>query len=181
MRKILLLLFTLVISCTALAETASEATLEELLEQKAQLEAAIAQAEEDEIVAQAIETLTEYWASEIYDGIRCFSENGYLEIKWTRVVYIKDNVTGTGTEQFADMNCYVEFFLLTDYFDSAPYYSHAGVSECVAFKKDGSFEVLDRDPIAMYRGKTFQVDFEPIIESISDREADFNQVFTLLE
>ena len=131
-----------------------------MLAQRAELDKAIALAEEDEIITKAIESLTEYWASEMYSGSYVGSENGYLEIKWTRVV---------------------RFFLLSDYFGSAPYYGHAGIAEWVAFKTDGSFEVLKQDPISLYRSKTFETDFEPIIESISDRGSDFNQVFMLLE
>ena len=156
-------------------------SLEELLEQRAELDKAIAMAEEDEIIQKAIEALTDYWTEEVYQDESNNSKDGYLEIKWARVVYIKDDVTGTGTEQLAEMNCYVEFFLLSDYLGSAPYYSHVGISECVAFKKDGSFEVLRQDPILIYRTRTYQLDFEPIIESISDRGSDFNQVFALLD
>lgn len=152
-----------------------------MLAQRAELDKAIALAEEDEIITKAIESLTEYWASEMYSGSYVGSENGYLEIKWTRVVRVKDDIAVSGAEQFSDMNCYVEFFLLSDYFGSAPYYGHAGIAEWVAFKTDGSFEVLKQDPISLYRSKTFETDFEPIIESISDRGSDFNQVFMLLE
>lgn len=139
-------------STVAQAEDAAP-SLEELLAQRDELDKAIALAEEDEIIAKAIETLTNYWTTEIYAGSYSTSESGYLEIKWARVVYIKDGITGTGTEQLADMNCYVEFFLLSDYFGSAPYYGHAGVAEYVAFKKDGSFEVLQQDPLSMYQSE----------------------------
>ncbi len=158
----------------------SDMTLDELLAQKAQIEQAIAQVQEDEIVEKAVQVLKDYWKKEAY-GRGYDGKAGYLEIKWTRVVYIKDEIEADKTEQFDKMSCYVEFFLLSDYFGTAPYYCHAGVAEWVAFNKDGSFEVLDRDPISMYRVRTYQTDFSSIIDRISDRGSDFNDVFLLFE
>ena len=135
---------------------------------------------EDKILEKAIKALTEHWKNEEYSGKNAgISEDGYLEIKWTRVVYIKDNIKADHTEQFKGMNCYVEFFLLSDYYGTAPYYCHAGVNECVAVMNNGQCKVI-QDPIRVYRSQTYENDFSAIIESISDRGSEFNQVFRLL-
>lgn len=173
----LLALSMLTLSSACFAESL---TLDELLSQRAELDKAIAKVEEEEIVSKAIETLVAFWKNEIYSGNANYSKNGYLEIKWARVVYIRDEIDITGSDLFQNMNCYVEFFLLSDYFGTAPYYCHCGINECVAFMKDGSFEVVKNDPINVYRSRYYAIDFEPIIESISDRGSDFNQVFELL-
>ncbi len=174
---------------TAIAETSVEsdgknASLEALLEQRAEIDKAIALAEEDEIVAKAIDSLKTYWTDEIYTG--GFSTgDGYLEIKYTRVVYIKNaldkDLPTSAHEMFDGMNCFVEFMLLSDYSGSAPYYGHTGLCECVAFNKDGTFEVLQRNPLDSYRNRSYERDFSGIIERISDRDADFNDSFSLLE
>ena len=167
------------LASTAKAESATP-SLDDLLAQRAELDKAIALANEDEIVKKAIEALTDYWATEIYGKQNEDSEDGYLEIKWTRVVYIKNDISGKGTDDLANMNCYVEFFLLSDHL-SAPFYIHRGVYEYVAFLKDGSFEVKRYDPYSVYGGATFRTDFYTVVESVSDRGSDFNQVFKLLE
>lgn len=158
----------------AYAEDAST-TLEELLAQRAEIDNAIALAKEEEIIEGAIDALAFRWEQE-YLKYPPHDQEDYLEIKWARVVYIKDGVSEKGAEQFTDMLCYVEFFLLSNYFGAAPYYPHAGVLECVAFRRDGTFDVLKQDPINQYRAKTFQMDFSHIIQSISDRGSEFNQV-----
>lgn len=128
----------------------------------------------------AIENLKTYWHDEIYAESAGMDLDGFLEIKWTRVVYVKSDIPdGMHTQPFKDMNCFIEFFLLSDYYGSHPYYSHAGIAECVAFKKDGSYEVLRMNPLETYRSRTFSADFSPIISSVSDRGSDFNQSFFL--
>ena len=168
------------LASTAKAESATP-SLDDLLAQRAELDKAIALANEDEIVEKAIEALTEYWTKEIYGAPYKNSEEGYLEIKWTRVVYIKDGISGKGTDDLANMNCYVEFALLSDYMNSAPFYIQAGIYEHVAFLKDGSFEVLQSPPYSSYMALTYNTDFYTVVESVSDRGSDFNQVFKLLE
>ena len=135
-----------------------------------------ARAKEDAIVEKAIRTLTDYWKTEVYAGAyEGVSEDGYLEIKWTRVVYIRDD---TAEERFQNMKYYVEFFLLSDYYDTAPYYENVGVFDCVTVTRDGQYAVVN-NPIRQYRAITYNFDYTPIIQSVSDRGSDFNRVFTL--
>lgn len=171
---------------TAIAETSAEnedknATREGLLEQQAEIDKPVTLDEEDEIVVKAIDSLKVYWADEIYT---CIGE-GHLEIKYTRVVYIKSaigkDIPAYWRRRFENMNCFVEFMLLSDYFGSAPYYGHAGVYECVAVNKDGTFEVLANDPLDYFRRRSYISDFSGIIEKTSDRDGDFNESFSLLE
>lgn len=143
--------------------------------------AAFADAREDEMVHAALDVLTDYWRDEVYGNSAGMDLDGYLEVKWTRVVYIQDDAVKSGDPaQFADMECFVEFFILSDYFGSHPYYSHAGIAECVAVYEDGSCEVLRMNPLEAHRARSFSGDFSSIIESISDRGSDFNQTYDLM-
>lgn len=140
---------------------------------------------EDEIISNAVEALTTFWSGEIYQGSDNIGWDGHLEIKYTRVVYIKDeldeDLPDAADELFGNMGCFVEFMLLSDYSGSAPYYGRAGIYECVSFSKDGTIEVLKQNPLDSYRTRSYTFDFSGIIESISDRNADFNESFSLLE
>ena len=176
-RLLAIMLLTVILVCSFAACAESHAPRA----QKTSWILGLTQPKEDRIIEKAVKALTEHWKNEEYSGKNAgISKDGYLEIKWTRVVYIKDNIKADHAEQFKGMNCYVEFFVLSDYFGSAPYYSHAGVNECVAVMDNGQYKVV-QDPIRMYRSMTYQNDFSPIIESISDRGSDFNQVFYLLK
>lgn len=179
--KRFLVVLALFLSTMVLASCFAESpTLDDLLAQRNELDEQIARVEENEIISKAIETLVEHWKNEEYSGANNFSENGYLEIKWTRVVYFNEEINIENADAFQNMNCFVEFFLLSDYFGTEPYYSHIGKDECVTFMKDGSF-IVTSNPLDLYRMRYYSTDFEPIIKSISDRGSDFNQVFYLVE
>jgi len=136
---------------------------------------------EDDIINGAVDALKEYWTDEVYGKYPDMYDDGYFEIKWCRVVYIKDDIDAELKDKYFDMDCFVEFFLLTDYFGSRPYYAYAGVSECVAVKSDGAYEVLKKNPLDMYRAASYNSDFSGIIESISDRGSEFNNTYLLLK
>ena len=183
MKKLICILLAMVLCLgTALAEEdrTSGRTLEELLAEKARLEAEIARVQEDEIIHQAIKTLKDYWRTEIYNGMRSTSKNGYLAIRYTRVVYIKEDIDLPYTEAMQNMVCFVEFVVLSDYMESAPYYEHVGQNECVGFYRDGTFSVIP-NPIVRYRSRSFNTDYSGIILSISERNAEFNCEFELLK
>ena len=145
------------------------------------LEQAAAQAEKDEIVSKAIDALTSYWKNDVYQT----SGNGYLAIKYTRIVYIADvaaqSMPSKAHELFDDIHCVVEFMLLSDYYVTAPFYERAGVYECVVFHKDGTFEVQQVSPLHTYRANYFETDFSGIVARVSDRNADFNGEYALLD
>lgn len=151
---------------------------EQLEAQLAQLETEIARAREDDVVALAVEEIKQYWTAKYTEHNQ---GNGYLGIRFTRVVYVKDALALLQAEAFENMVCFVEFMLLTDYYESAPYYQHVGLNECVAFYHDGTFEVLGKNPLEMYRARTYSSDYSGIIAAISDRGAEFNADYMLLQ
>ena len=99
--------------------------------------------------------------------------------------YIADSILPeddkTAHELFDDMVCFVEFMLLSDYMQTAPYYMNTGVYDCVALHRDGSYEVMKQNPLNRYRAKTYQTDFTGFIRSVSDRGSEFNAVYQLLD
>lgn len=141
---------------------------------------ALAESEENRIVSRAIDALTDYWKNEIYEGK---IGDGYLEIKYTRVIYIADYAADNEIrkEIFDQMDGFVEFMLLSDFMGSAPFYSRIGTYEFVAFHKDGTFEVLAKSPLSTYTVRTYETDFSDIIERVSERDSDFNSKFSLLD
>lgn len=183
MKKLVCILLAMVLCLgAALAEEdrTSGRTLEELLAEKARLEAEIARVQEDEIIHQAIKTLKDYWRTEVYNGMRSTSENGYLAIRYTRVVYIQEEPEVPENNMLQNMICFVEFVVMSDYMGSAPYYEHVGQNECVGFYRDGTFSVMP-NPIVWYRSRSFNTDYSDIILSISERNAEFNCEFELLK
>lgn len=181
---LLALLLAVVVPASALAEASGEKTLEELLAERARLDEEINRLQRDEetILPGAIDALKEYW-KQMYQSSGY--GDGYLEIRSTRVFYIADPVLPeddkTAHELFDDMVCFVEFMLLSDYMQNAPYYMNIGVCDCVALHRDGSYEVMKQNPLNRYRAKTYQTDFTGFIRSVSDRGSEFNAVYQLLD
>jgi len=179
MKKFLVLFFVIISVLTpAISENIGEMSLEEHNQHSDQIDAAVAPSEEDDIIAKAIEIVLDHWKNEEYNVEYDLSENGYLEIIRTRVVYLTE--TAATHETMIDMHCFVEFFLLTDYYGTAPYYNHVGVNECVVMKTDGTFEIAARNPLDLYRARTYNTDFSDLISDISDRGSEFNNVYELL-
>ena len=176
MKRLFALLFVfMLISSTCLADN-SRSLKDYIAKSEKQTEQSALT--EDEIILKAIDVLTDYWKDD-YSQAFYDEEDGYLDIKWTRAIYINQDLPDNAKSIFDQMNCYVEFFLLSNYFGTAPCYLHAGINECVAYMNDGSFKLTSYNPINTYRSRTYETDFTPIIMSISDREAEFNRVFDL--
>ncbi len=180
---LLALLLAVLVPVSALAEASGEKTLEELLAERARLDEEINRLQRDEtILPGAIDALKEYW-KQMYQSSGY--GDGYLEIRSARVFYIADPILPeddkTAHELFDDMVCFVEFMLLSDYMQTAPYYMNTGVYDCVALHRDGSYEVMKQNPLNHYRAKTYQIDFTGFIRSVSDRGSEFNAVCQLLD
>ena len=131
-----------------------------------------------EYAARALEMLKDTWkeeyGSDYYEG-----HKGYLEIKNTRVLFIRDDVQGTNEKKyFDDVRCIVEFIFLCDYFGSEPYYSVATTKENVLFKKDGSAETVSHY-MERYRSISYNSDYSGIIEEIYDLGGEFNGTWNL--
>lgn len=148
----------------------TDMSLEELTALRDAADREILSRQEDPVIEQAVAALLDYWENSIY--AKGYG-NGYVGIRWTRVVYLTEEAAAY-SPVFENMVAFVEFFVLSDYFGSAPYYMHAGTAECVAVYKDGTCEALGMDPLNRYRALTYTTDFTGIVESVSDRGADFN-------
>lgn len=157
---LLALLLAVLVPVSALAETAQS---------------------DEAVIPGAIDALKEYW-KQMYQSSGY--GDGYLEIRSTRVFYIADPILPeddkAAHELFGDMVCFVEFVLLSDYMQTAPCYMNIGVYDCVALYRDGSYEVMQQNPLNRYRGLTYQTDFTGFIRGVSDRGSEFNAVFRLL-
>ena len=180
---LLALTLAVLVPLSAIAETSGEKTLEELLAQRARLDEEIARLQQDEtILPGAIDALKEYW-KQMYQSSGY--GDGYLEIRSTRVFYVTDEILPeddkTAHELFDDLICFVEFVLLSDYMQTAPYYMNIGVYDCVALHRDGSYEVMRQNPLNRYRALTYRTDFTGFIRGVSDRGSEFNAVYHLLD
>ena len=118
-----------------------------------------------EDIAKAIDEVSAVW-KQIYldDRSEEFRPDGYLEIKNTRVINIKENEI----EEFDNVKCIVEFILYTDYFASAPYYCNVGMNDTIMIFHDGTVEVTPKNPIEQYRIKYYTTDYSEFIDSIED-------------
>ena len=128
----------------------------------------------DPTAQKAVDKLTQTWKQLYSESGR---GDGYLEIKNTRIIHVKDN---TANEYFSDAETIVEFILLSDYFEAAPYYINCGTYDTVVFYKDGHCEVTAMNPIDMYRSMTYTTDFSDFVEKIDDLGSACNQVLDLV-
>ena len=156
----------------------------------AELEALIAAAQheltmqEDRLIERSIEMLKDHYKAEYERNGE--SEEGYLEIINTQVVYIKDDIVvderyAKPVTLFDNVDAIVEFIVLDDLFGTAPYYMPSYGVTSVCRYQDGSLVVVKASLFNRYRSATYTNDFTPIIESISDRNAEFNGAWYLLK
>ena len=187
MKRILALLLTLLLLMSpALADEAIDLTKMT----PAELEALIAAAQleltmqEDRLIERSIEVLKDYYKSEYEKDY--YSGEGYLEITHTQVIYIKDEIVADeehakAAEFFDNVDAIVEFFVLDDRYGTAPYHAPGYCVMDVCRYRDGTLKVVTAGLISRYRSRTYTTDFTPIIESISDRNYEFNNTWYLLK
>ena len=130
-------------------------------------------------VLSAIDVLKTQWKEDYTENS---IEDQYLEIIHTKIVHIKDHIDSQqvyGKEGlFKDIDYIVEFELISNYFDTDPYYYNIHTSNCVVVYKDGTAKVSD-NLLLRYFGATYSHDFTPIIESIENFGSAYNQVLDL--
>lgn len=149
--------------------------------------------EEDAMVKDAVDMLKAAYAERYETGsMRQRSEDrgipfeGYLEILDTRVYYIKDSFQLADAEKqqmaekvFGNVRCVVEFSLYTDG-GFAPYYPTMDFYDCVIVHRDGSMRA-ERSPFLNYVYQRYQYELLDVIESVSDRNGDFNGTWRLMK
>ena len=170
MKRILAILLMLLLCCAAHAQPAGIEITEE----------------QNVLVLQAVEALKAHWTQD-YRQFQPGVE-GYLEIKNTRIITIKDEPTGGALEaadkmaqaDFGEIEYIVEFMLLSDYFGTGPaYYVNAAVNDHVVFYTDGSIAVT-KNLLNHFRARTFSNDFTGIVEETADLGAAYNETCYLL-
>lgn len=143
------------------------------------------------MVKEAVEVLKAAYAERYETGsMRTRSEKrgipfeGYLEILDTRVFYIKDSfqLADEDDQRFAEktfgnVRCVVEFSLYVDG-GFAPYYPTMDFYDCVIVYRDGSMRA-ERSPFLTLVYQRFQYELLDVIESVSDRNGDFNGIWRL--
>ncbi len=97
--------------------------------------------------------------------------DGYFEIKNTRVVHIKEN----DIEMFENVKYIIEYEIYTDYYDSAPYYSNAGIHNNVVVYDDGSMSVETRY-IQRYCNAFYNYDVSGFVDKVVDYNDEYNCV-----
>lgn len=135
------------------------------------------------IVEPALEALKAHWKADYLRGKETAGHSGYLEIKNTRIIWIRDDIAASGdqraAEVFGDIDCFIEFMLLSDYYGSEPHYSNAGLYDCVIVQRDGTMTV-SHDPLNHYRSRSYNPDFSGIILREADLGAQYNAAYRLL-
>ena len=203
MKRIVTILLTLLLLLGGTALADMDIDLTQMTEQE--LKTLIEQAQqeltmlEERRIKQAIELLKadcmekSQWLLQ-EDGT--YATDGYLEILHTQVIYIRDEIRieaddpkeaeylQTQTEEyFGGVECIVEFVILADYgYGFQPTsYSAVCFNPSVIFMKDGSVSYSFAGWMNRYRSMYYNTDFNPIIESISDRNYEFNNTWYLLK
>ena len=135
---------------------------------------------EDKRVTEAIEVLSEYW-NKTYDEMGV--EDKYLEIINVKIVNIKDDIDPEQVDNrealFDDIDYIVEFDLLSNFYNTTPYYSNIGMNNCVAVHKDGTMSAERYSPLLLLRTSAYITDFSEIIESIEDFHGEYDQVLEI--
>lgn len=125
---------------------------------------------DDGEIDKACEILGERW-KEVYDESPfAVGDDRHLEIKNTRIVHIKD----TGLEELENVDYVIDFVLFTNYTGTAPYYTVSDFYNTVTVYKDGTMN-QDTDVFAIFTG-AYGNDFEKLVKSVEDCEAEYNRV-----
>ena len=125
-------------------------------------------AKKNEMVKDAVEVLEDFWREEC---LISSENNGYFEIKNTRVIYLKD----TDIQEFENVSCIVDFVLYTDYYETHPYYMDIGAWNTVLVYQDGTMEVT-HNPVLKYRSRTYSGDMTDIVDRVVDYRDQYNCV-----
>ena len=133
----------------------------------------------DERVLDAIDVISEHWNNE-YEEREI--KDKYLEITNTRIVNIKDDINSEAIygkdDLFKGIDYIVEFELISNYHETAPYYFNVWQDNFVIVYKDGTTKVSN-NILNMYKAATYSTDFSPIIESLEEFHDEYDQILKL--
>lgn len=148
----------------------------------------------EEMCEIAIAEMKKQWAK---DKFFMEETTRYFQVLHTRVIYldssyenaacIKENENNPekllekcknnfSNENGSPMIAFVECVLLTDIYDTAPYYMNSPLNNCVAFYQDGTVEVFGRSPIEILRSTAYITNYDGIIREITDMGSQYNEI-----
>lgn len=170
----LLMSFALALCCFSGCSKNKSVRVEKSGETKTEATTVEISAEHREYVEKAIEEMKKCQKG-LHVGMS--EDELYLEIKNTRLITIKDNIDEDIDRSgiFKDVECVVEFMVINNSFDAAPYYFQ--FTDSYAIYKDGS--VKEHSAFNLYRTRTYSTDFSGIIDEIYDLGDAFNGVCDL--
>lgn len=122
----------------------------------------------ENVVNKAIAALKDEWREQYEKETK---NDGYFEIKNTRIIEIKDN----NVSAFDGIEYIIEFILYTDYYGSAPYYSEASTMNTVLIYENGETEV-SANIFRHYSAATYSYDYSDLIENIYDCGSKYNVI-----
>ena len=76
------------------------------------------------------------------------------------------------------MDYIVEFELISNYHETAPYYFNVWQDNFVIVYKDGTTKVSN-NLLNIYRTTTYSTDFSPIIESLEEFHDEYDQILKM--
>lgn len=140
---------------------------------------------DEELMQSAIQVLIEYWTDEVYAESYMENSDGYLEILAAQVTYVQkdfavqEEFASSFDAMFENVYCVIDFAILSDYFDTAPYYWDVGINNCVVIYRDGTIQVSGAPLFNMYRSKSFNNDFSAIIEKVERYDVGKDNIYYL--
>lgn len=131
----------------------------------------------DERVEKAIDLLTREWSKVLDELTGRDLHERYVEIIHTTVYEIKDEITDEKKKEwFGDVDCVIEFEILSSYFGSKNPLVNAGLNDCVVITKSGQYELCQNSLFRRVMTRTFEIDFSDVIERTIDYKGEFNRV-----
>ncbi|MDO5144335.1 MAG: hypothetical protein Q4E72_06985 [bacterium] len=186
---VLLVVALMLFSCVARAQSGvdlSSLTPEELQQLISAAETQL-QLTDETMLQSAVDVLTNHWKNEIYADPTLDGTSGYFEILAAQATYIKrdfavqDEYASASDALFENVYCVVDFVILSDYFDTAPYYWDAGIDNCVVVYRDGSMEVSRQSLFNQYRARTYSNDFSAIIDRVERFDVGESAIYHLTD
>ncbi len=134
---------------------------------------------EDSIVNIAITALKQQWKELYSEDMYDVTNDKRLEIIHTQVLTIDadtDDEFSKIVENGENISYIVEFELLTNWFNSAPYYTNNKIYDTVIIYKDATTKVTS-NLSSIYSKKAFNYNFEDFLVKINDYGSSFNEVY----
>jgi len=102
------------------------------------------------------------------------------DFRYTIQLNIKDEIDSSKeAEFFQNIDYIVEFELVSNYYNTSPYYFNAGINNCVVVLKDGTMSLEGHSPLNSFRAAAYETDFSSFTESIEDFHGEYDRVLEI--